>query len=308
MSGLKITIPTAFVGPDVDDLPVLRDDSLLSAGSLLLMDPAHSADPWAPGVPAVGAAVPNIAWREASALIPGSTQTSLRPTVLANSMVPANRGIMERSGKGGLHGVPKQDGTAETSYTFTLPTELINYILANLTHSYYLSVWGRTTRAATQPTTTSSNQGISFFRDTTATSATGQHLSETNTLIGIAANTDSDSGGMFRSFPQTQPPRLITPDTDENPGLFSSQTTSAPPASITPATALQARPLRWVTPKASGGGLAFVMYRVYLEDLTVSGRSALVLQAMDRAAYNEQVKTDGGRYFGDTFTNPSTVV
>jgi hypothetical protein len=50
-----------------------------------------------------------------------------------------------------------------------------------------------------------------------------------------------------------------------------------------------------------------VFYRTYLEDLTVSGRTYAEVDALDVALYTKHVLTTGGRYYGDTYTDPATI-
>lgn len=52
---------------------------------------------------------------------------------------------------------------------------------------------------------------------------------------------------------------------------------------------------------------AFLFYRAYIEDLTVSGRSYAAVDALDYAEYTKQVTTAGGRYYADTYTDPATI-
>ncbi|MCB4842518.1 hypothetical protein LHV18_18025, partial [Providencia rettgeri] len=50
---------------------------------------------------------------------------------------------------------------------------------------------------------------------------------------------------------------------------------------------------------------AWIFYRAYIEDLTVSGRTWDEVNAIDKAMYEKEVISVGGRYFGDTFTAPA---
>jgi len=51
-----------------------------------------------------------------------------------------------------------------------------------------------------------------------------------------------------------------------------------------------------------------VLYRLYIEDLTVSGRSYADVDALDLLGYQQQVLSPEGRYSADTIlTNPATV-
>lgn len=50
-----------------------------------------------------------------------------------------------------------------------------------------------------------------------------------------------------------------------------------------------------------------IFYRAYIEDLTVSGRTYAEVDAIDYALYTKEVLTPGGRYYGDTYTDPATI-
>lgn len=52
---------------------------------------------------------------------------------------------------------------------------------------------------------------------------------------------------------------------------------------------------------------SFIFYRLYVEDLTVSGRSYVTIDAIDLALYQAAVLTSTGRYYSDTYSAPSTV-
>jgi hypothetical protein len=79
MSGLQLKLPTSFTDTT---RAILRDDPVLAAGSLLLLDYAHPARPLAAGVPANGALLPNLAFSTAAAMIGGTlAATELDPVV-----------------------------------------------------------------------------------------------------------------------------------------------------------------------------------------------------------------------------------
>ncbi|HWU03182.1 MAG TPA: hypothetical protein VN222_10620 [Novosphingobium sp.] len=63
----------------------------------------------------------------------------------------------------------------------------------------------------------------------------------------------------------------------------------------------------WGTTYAQNNSASAIIYRVYLEDLTVSGRTYAQVQAKDNAAYAVAFGA-GGRYYGDTYTAPATLM
>lgn len=55
-----------------------------------------------------------------------------------------------------------------------------------------------------------------------------------------------------------------------------------------------------------GSGQSCVLYRVYMEDLTVSGRTFAAVDALDNDDYTTAFAA-GSRYAGDTWTDPTTI-
>lgn len=66
---------------------------------------------------------------------------------------------------------------------------------------------------------------------------------------------------------------------------------------------------RW--PKQSGsniaGGMSFIFYSAYVEDMSVSGRRWQDISAWRIAQKNADFGA-GGRYFGETWTDPAAAV
>jgi hypothetical protein len=52
---------------------------------------------------------------------------------------------------------------------------------------------------------------------------------------------------------------------------------------------------------------SMIFYRGYIEDLTVSGRTYAQVHAEDKALFDEAFGV-GGRFYGDTFSNPGSVI
>jgi len=57
----------------------------------------------------------------------------------------------------------------------------------------------------------------------------------------------------------------------------------------------------------ASGQVSGVIYRAYMEDLQVSGRSYAAVDAIDFEQFTKHVLTAGGRYYGDTYTDPATI-
>ena len=275
--GSKTVLSGAFTDTS---LPIIRNDALLSKGSLFLFDPSHSMGA-VEGI-AAGAVVPNVAWLEAAALMPGETQNSLAGEVFHN--LAAGEILVERTAKKGIHIINSLvNQTADRNWHIKLSSKIAAYMVANgTTHKFYVSSWfGRTRKGAGPAGSTFhlfNNPGNMFI-------APDEGLNGIGRLSFRATN---DNGGVV--------PHHRFTNTDIN-GVTGSPTN------------LQL-----------GGGMlsnytgvtyrnkqnSIILYRAYIEDLTVSGRSYAEVDALDYAMYQAAFAV-GGRYHGDTHTDPSTL-
>jgi hypothetical protein len=263
-------------------------DPIESAGSLYLVEPMHPVEQWAAGVPATGSTVPNLFQ---------STLGIADPTILITGGAnDGTKGKVERSTKGGLHGIVSQAATlvAGDGVQITMPASLETYIEANLGHSYYISIWDRLTRAngsggdaifTCSFTGTSTNQGIAFA------------------MVSLWSSPPVGSTLGFDILDNVVGPRYANVARSAAAAMTTTPISAGPvwgaPTGAVGSTSLTNRNTRWPS---------FVFYRVYLEDLTVSGRTYAQVHAIDNALYNEQVLTPGGRYYGDTTpTAPATI-
>lgn len=294
MSGLRLTIPASFTDTT---LPILRDDPILFTGSLALHEPASLANPIAAGLPAQGGAVPNIAWKEAGAAL-GSTYTSASAPALfsyGGAVGPAGaKGIIERTPKGGIHAIISQAQAlaAGDHATLTLDTAIRTYLAANTAHRYYLSLWGQQTRldptpgASTYAEMASIGMGGSVSTRIAALMDNGQAFGQA--ASGQLAATPIVAGNFLAAIGNV--------DIAGTPAANGRVTWGTLTSSLN-AAALGTRNGHWPS---------WILYRVYLEDLTVSGRTYAAVKAIDDAQYATAFGT-GGRYVGDTFTNPTTL-
>jgi len=291
MAGLKMVIPTTFTD---NSLAVLRDDELLpSAGALLLLDATHSAGSWPAGVPTAGTLLTNIAATQATAL----TGDPLKAIVETN-YTSANM-IVERTSKGGLHTMPSSAAgyPANTYFRLNMPAALRNYLFANMEHDFYFSQWTRHTR----------NSGGSG-----APMNTGAFHKNSGTYLAAlwrsGATLGSYPGGGFGTA-ELLGSRVgaLTPGTATHQSLGVNSWVGTNPAAATEITTMPyaSGSTTAVTPAATFQLPALALYRVYLEDLTVSGRTYAQVDALDNQLFTDEVQTAGGRYYGDTYTTPS---
>lgn len=294
--GRKLVIPGLSL-TDLTAPKILDTDTLESAGSLLLIDPTHPAGSWPAGVPANAGTVRNLLWKKAQALIAGSTESSLAATVF-NSGLTASTGLVERTGKGGLHGLISQASApvSGAGVALNLPDAIKSYILANPTHKYFVSVWRQVTRAGVF----TSGTAETFSGIHSVTAATSNYL----TVFDVTNVRPSTTYGNFLGGRTLNRNTAGASIINVGAGAFNGTVPTVPGN-------LSAGASRWGRPT---GGLSsaanhssFVFYRFYLEDLTVSGRSYTELDALDYALFQKEVLTEGGRYYGDTFTSPTAL-
>ncbi len=59
--------------------------------------------------------------------------------------------------------------------------------------------------------------------------------------------------------------------------------------------------------QAINAGPSFIVYRIYIEDLKLSGRTFAEVKAIDDAEHAKAFAA-GGRFYGDTWSNPATIL
>lgn len=274
-------------------LPVAAaKDRLLTAGSLVLFDPVHSADAMATGLVSLQE-VPNIAWAEAAAVLGAGSAATLAGQFKLGSGNTGGTVLTERSAKGGIHVVMAQTGQAvNTQGAFIdLPAALKAYLVANPNNAYYISRWIKKTRVALSG---GPSEGALYG---SGISAVG------NSLFNITP------AGLSGNFSASE----VAPGINQTGDIFLAAATSSwagtDPASMN----ADARLVAWgqtigsyMTGIYNNKSASYVLYRVYMEDLTVSGRSYAEVHAIDKAFWEADMAA-GGRYYGDTYTDPATL-
>ena len=295
-----------LTGTTITDLtaPVLLQvDPLESAGSLALYEPAHPAGPMAAGVPVNGTAIPNLLAAKALTMIPTATAATLAGQVALGSSFTGAKGRIERTGKGGIHLITSQNagaGIDVNTYARCESSALLGTFLnANPTHDIFYSIWARITRlsvagTAANPlqskmTNPTSANSINFYSRTGA----GGDTEYPNTAARIG----------YRHSANLYPEAL-------GPLIQNIAVDTATAWAAATATVLMHGGTGVVAGIAADYAKAhsIVFYRAYLEDLTVSGRTYAQVDALDIAEYTKQCVTAGGRYVGDTYSDPATLV
>lgn len=288
-------------------LPILRDDPILvSPGSLVLMEPGHPASPLAVGVPASGATLANIAWKEAQALIASQTQASLAGSFYKDAAFSSTLALAERSLKGGIHGIVTQSAWTASNFQMAalLASPIYDYIRNNPTRAMFISVWGRLTRQGSQSASTNSGGFASINRFSGSNVGPWMLAWTSAQLLPNTGRLGTRSTGVPTGFPSTGTP---------GPMQYNIAAPSPDTAGNAYSTPDQRNIAHWGRGAGESGASfdnkwpSWLWYRTYVEDLTSSGRSYAAVDALDTALFTQHVLTAGGRYFGDTFTAPSTL-
>jgi len=300
---LKLVLPgVTFTDPS---LPKLYPDPIQSEGSLLLLDFAHSAG-WTGDYnpPSTLTYIPNLAYEQAYKIIGSGSEQDLAGRYNQSSISGTESALhkVEFSGKKGLHVIVSQNPGLGSAQNFKVyaPSLIRDYIKNHIqdatpsgetVHDFFVSIWYKTTRP--------------FGSGTAANFCFGQNSGN----YGIIS-TSSDFQGRWNGAGTTNGVnKRVTPNQNvaganvlKNTALnsFAGEKSSS-----------DVMEMWWGRAGAWNGFMAtnapsFILYRMYVEDLTVSGRTYAEVDALDYALWQEAFAS-GGRFFGDTYTDPSTI-
>ena len=280
---------------------IVTRDKIESSGSLMLFDGNHEFGSFA-GLPIVDALVPN-ALSNLSKALTGGVGADLDfkvKTARPNSAQFKS----ERTPKGGIHGIVTQGGgqTAAESYSLDGPKAVSDYILAHPTHQYYFSLWSLITRAGL-----ASSAAQSPFHFTNGLGAT------TNHLFHMQGGVPSPGFASAPSFRGVKAVPTYTDHTGASIVVPMKRFGSIGVQGFVGNAPIAADRIQ-LGVGAFGGwnSLNFnvcpsrIIYRAYGEDLTVSGRAYAEVEALDCALFLEAF-APGGKFYGDTYTAPSTL-
>lgn len=269
---------------------------LLSSGTLMIIDPMDLEHPWPAGVPANASAIYNPAWDIAASIIGSGDAASLAsPFVDQHGNVDA---IAERSAKGGLHFIysqTAQTGSASKGAAIVPAAAILNYMLTGgIAHRYYISIWHLVTRVGI-PGAVIPPLFSALFK--TGDAGRCFERMQTDGFVGNVLRSNPASG--LNAVGPVRRAMVIEG--------WSGPAGSAP----VDASGLDAALMMWGNYKsmstlALNKSPSHIGYFGLIEDLTVSGREGADVDALDAQMFAEQVLTAGGRYYGDTFTDPAT--
>lgn len=277
-NSIAMIVPGSFTDPN---LPISKPDPIVVNGSLLLSDCRDLVSM------SNGAAVRNIASDFATPLVGADASAGL-----SLSMPTEMAATTERSGRAGLHVAVSQTVALGSGVgaALVLPQWLINYILANPTHIYYLSMWQRLTRVV--------GAGTNALGYAVIKPAGGafDHLISINNNGVLGSNIAGYRVGNELG------PQLLNEAAGNNGitnvGDTAGFRSAARWGRLSPLNSSAADQLRLPS---------YVWYRTYVEDLTVSGRSYASVNSADLARFNAEVLAEGGGFYADTFTPPAAL-
>jgi hypothetical protein len=277
--GTAQIVPNVVFPSSVPKMPTI--DMMESRGSLILIDPAHSFNPWGDTLPASGSAVPNLVKSIADTVLRQTT-----PNPILSRSATSGKGKVELSARGGLHVAQNElaTGYSDSSATIAFPPAIASYLSSNYSHDYFVGAWIRNTGpgasyADNNPVVqlqSSTEFGISLSSGFT-------RFSSKNRNITYSANTGN---------------HRVNALIDSIPSSWGQTFLRSSVAALGNAMGDQAADYGKVG--------SYVLYRIYIEDLTVSGRTYEQLEALDAKAH-AQAFGPGGRYAGDTYTNPGSI-
>ena len=281
-------------------------DKLMAAGTLMLVDPSHSKGGFT-GVPSNGSVITNIA-ADYAATLTGQAASTLHPA-WGTTANPTDL-VVERTPKGGFHVMSSQSTQATGRYvTLLLPSAIRDYMYAHMDNVFALTLWRRVARAANAApnpylylgNAPGVNQGLITLIHTGASPTT------TNAVRTL-------TGGANQNVVANMNEQIKAAGWSGNKPTNVSQIGQNLAAWGTGAAG----------PWGSGGqniSPSSVLYRLAFEDLTATAAARTAAGELNNtvaARYAEFQSLDsadwaaafaaGGRYYGDTWSDPATVI
>ena len=286
MAGFKIQLPEAVTDTT---MKILYPDSIMSNGSLFLFDASHPLGE--SGTTIInGGKAQNIAYKEAAAIIGSGDISTLSGDVVLSGVTPSTA-IIEMTAKKGVHGIISQTNTISTlGWQVNFPTLIKTHLLNSwVNKKLYISLWGNTTRISN----TTSESILGFVNVTTGAS---NYKSIFRALDNLPLSSAS----------------RVSPSPSNVVGRFFRNQGDGVSVGITPTSVGAMRAYFKIGVGApydaneKGNSSSRIIYRVYIEDLDVSGRTYTEVDAIDKAMYDSAFAI-GGKFYNDTFTSPTVL-
>ncbi|MFD2961369.1 MULTISPECIES: hypothetical protein [Olivibacter] len=275
-NGLMIKLPVAATDNTLPKLPVA-----LNSGSLVLIDNnkdmvdidgfkalVDAASTGNPSLPLINRAADN-----AAAL--GISDASISVVCSASNKLL----LSETTAKGGLHIAHNSVSTVGTGSRIAMSAGITSYLSNNRDHNIFAAVWARITRIGEARLQYLLNLGFNANNNFATI-----NLSSTTTIgrgdIGVERVGNSETLGLIKAIAA---------------GPFNQRNAEQ-------SAAIGALLMSWFQSNVVGAtGDGLILYRLYVEDLTVSGRTYEQAKFDDDAFYSSAIT---GRLAGDTWTNP----
>lgn len=286
------------------DLP---DVVMPERGSLFLLDATHPTKKWANGVPEDNTYLPNLAGDSLSSLSNRSGEVYLDSRVFNSNLTAANI-VAKRTSKGGLNAARIATGT-NGGVRIRWSLALMEYILNHTDHKYYVSLWTRVLK-----NTDNTHAYLALGASTVRDNFNGYLTIMSNANTNYPANDSSRNMriGLHREPHNTRNLLTATPPTIAATTPFPFYSSIGVNGYSGPAAIDQTAEEALEYSRVWGIGAPYhpygmgnselldqTFYRVYVEDLTVSGRTYPDVDALDYSLYQKEVMTSGGRYYND---------
>ena len=270
-------------------------------GSLFLWDAQRNP---LDAVPTVGSTIPNllndypVATGKTMSFIRGSMSAAEHDSYLATQL----------SAKKGVHFIASQTRTTDVTglntlfHGITADSALLAAIYNNVSSAnknLYVSIWERVTRI--------SGVGVAplFKYFDSSASNYAAYLTSNKALMTVAAGSQSASRLNLTYLDSN----IVSKPNAQQFCIKSLGGTGV--TATTPFRLINGRDTPWSGESAGGQALnnspSRIVYRIYVEDLTLSGRTYEQVKAIDDAEFNKAFAV-GGRFYGDTWSNPAAVL
>lgn len=281
-----IVLPFAATNPN---LKVLYPDPVIDKGTIFHWKPSKS------GLSnyANGNIIPDLASWYSKQLL-GITDETLLSSALSIPAFPTEF-VVEKTPKGAIHFMVTQNTLAGGNRRANLPLSapVRNYIDTNNTHRFCVYFVGRITRRAT------TTERPFFLFSTGSYTASYYFAMRSNPVTPASNNSLPNANATY------QPSREPAIDT---PFLFAVEVTAKTGTwDINGATALSGFMAGITGAATAGGHPSLMMYYSGASDLTVSGK-AYSAKVNELLADFTQKFSEGGEYYGDSWTNPVSVL
>lgn len=262
-----------FKGNGLNAPKLTKIDRLESTGSLLLFEPSRSLTQ----VPANNGILPNLFNEQAKVIVGVAGDTN--GIYKVNTATPEIKA--ERTAKGGLHLMTRNVPNA-SSIQLDFGAPLRDYVANLASPNIYFSVWKKMTR--------NGSGVISIGGMYSTTSATANYYFLFDAGHGILSKSGSidNQNGVSASL---------------NSAVLNAKPTLA--GSISHFKLAAGSFDAWTGFMTGSNDPSFIVYRVYMENLAISGRTYDQVKALDKAYFDECFAT-GGKYAGDTHSDPLT--